>query len=52
MTEGTIYISQNYWIDPTTVENVEFAPVVVTKGRKWKGRGFIVAVLTSSGACG
>ena len=52
MTEGTIYISREYWIDPTTVENVEFAPVVVTKGRKWKGRGFIVAVLTSSGACG
>ena len=52
MTEETIYINKCNWIDPTTVENVDFAPVIVEKGRKWKGRGFIVAVLTSSGACG
>ena len=47
-----IYFSPTNFINPTTTEKVEFRPVKVEKGRKFKGRGFIVAIVNSSGACG
>lgn len=47
-----IYFSSHNYINPTTVEEVAFRPVKVEKGRKFKGHGFIVALINKSGACG
>ena len=51
MSEG-IYLGPNNYINPTTSETVTFRAVKVEKGRKFRGRGFIVAIINSSGALG
>lgn len=45
-------MSNAYYVNPTTTQNTTFAAVKVERGRKFKGRGFIVAVKTSSGSYG
>lgn len=45
-------MSNAYYVNPTTTQNTTFAAVKVEGGRKFKGRGFIVAVKTSSGSYG
>lgn len=44
--------SSAYYTFPTNTFSVKFAPVSVSKGRKYKGKGFIVATLESYGSCG
>lgn len=51
MSEG-IYLSPTNYINPSTSETVTFRAVKVEKGRKFRGKGFITAVVNSSGACG
>jgi len=51
MSEG-IYLGPANYANPTTSETVTFKAVKVEKGRKFRGRGFIVAVINSSGALG
>ena len=41
-----------YYVNPSVRTSVKFAPVKVEKGRKFKGRGFIVAEIQNSGAIG
>ena len=45
-------MSNAYYVNPTTTQNTSFAAVKVTGGRKFRGRGFIVAIKTSSGSYG
>ena len=52
MSDQGIYFSPNNFINPDEVENVTFRAVKVEKGRKFKGRGFIVANVNKSGALG
>ena len=51
MSEG-IYLGPANYVNPTTSETVTFRAVKVEKGRKFRGRGFIVAVINNSGAFG
>lgn len=51
MNEG-IYFSPTNYIEPTSVEKTVFKAVKVEKGRKFRGRGFIVAVVSGGGALG
>ena len=51
MSEGIYFGPANY-INPTTSETVTFRAVKVEKGRKFRGKGFIVAVINNSGALG
>lgn len=48
MNDG-IYFSSHNFINPTVVESVAFRAVKVEKGRKFRGRGFIVATVNKSG---
>ncbi len=52
MNDEICYINSHNFINPTTTESVTFHAVKVEKGRKFKGRGFIVASVNSSGAFG
>jgi len=45
-------MSNAYYVNPSTTQSTTFAAVKVERGRKFKGRGFIVSVKTSSGSYG
>lgn len=51
MNDG-IYINSHNFINPSVTESVTFRAVKVERGRKFKGRGFIVATVNNSGAFG
>ena len=52
MSAQGIYFNSHNFINPTTTESTTFRAVKVEKGRKFKGRGFIVATVNNSGAFG